>query len=212
MELRQGMTLVELLIVVAIIAVMAGLSISVLMRVRQRAYIATCISNLRQLVQAVHMYEDDWGTVPIEKPTEIPEGSGEYYGKVQQMLYSYVKNSEVFLCPADFTGGRLACAESYTTDIFGNPIPYLEPSGPNPNSVYWNGRWWLTSYTYPINFLTVQIYGKGSTRLQPKCPLFWCPWHSPTLRADIIARYDGSIEITSSPENHDLLFEGSTED
>ncbi len=196
------MTLIELLVVVAIIAVVAGISMSVLMRVRQRAYVATCISNLRQLVQAVHMYEDDWGSIPVEKPTETPEG---IYGKVQQMIYHYVKNDQVFLCPADFTGGRLLYSESYTMSPTGQIIPYPDPQNPNINSVYWKGRWWLISYTYPINFLTVQIYGKGCTRLRPECPLFWCPWHAPLLRADVIVLYDGSIEITMKPPR--LLFE-----
>lgn len=204
----RGMTLVELLIVIAIIAVVAGLSMSVLMKARQRAHLATCISNLRQLVQAVHMYEDDWGTVPIEKPTEMPEG---VYGKARQMLDSYVKSDDVFLCPADFTGGRLAYSESYTTDLTGNMVLYPDPYNPNPNSVYWKGRWWLTSYTYPINFLTVQIYGKGTTRLHPKCPIFWCPWHCHIFRFDVIARYDGSIELSASAESHRLLFEGNDE-
>ena len=206
MGLKRGMTLIELLIVIAIIAVVAGLSVSVLMKARQRAYLATCISNLRQLVQAVHMYEDDWGTVPVEKPTKTPEG---VYGKARQMLDPYVRNEEVFLCPADFTRGRLAYQESYATDIFGNVVPYPDPQNPNPNSVYWKGRWWLTSYTYPINFLTVQIYGKGNARPKPECPIFWCSWHCYLLRADVIAFYDGSIKITS--KIHPLLFEGKSE-
>ncbi len=117
MELRQGMTLVELLIVVAIIAMIAGLSMSVLMTVKQKAYLATCISNLHQLVQAVHMYEDDWGIVPMERPISTPEGS---YGCVVQLLYPYVNSDAVFLCPADFTGGRLHYAE----DTLGNPKSY----------------------------------------------------------------------------------------
>jgi len=170
------MTFVELLIVVGIIAVIAGLSMSVLLKLRQRAYLATCISNLRQLVQAVHMYEDDWGTVPIERPVKIGDGT---YGKVQQMLYPYVKNDDVFLCPSDFTGGKLAYSESYTMDITGNPIPYPDPQNPNPASVFWNGKWWLTSYCYLVNFVTVEEYGKGNTRLKVESPLFTCDWHIP---------------------------------
>ena len=91
-KMRRGMTLIELLIVIAIITVLAGLSMAVLMRARKRVYVTNCINNLRQLIQAVHMYEDDWGTVPIEKPTKTPEGT---YGKVQQMIFPYVKNGIV---------------------------------------------------------------------------------------------------------------------
>jgi len=80
------MTLMELLIVIALIAVLVAINFAVLSKVRQRAYLGTCISNLRQLVLAVHMYENDWGTVPIESPTKTPEG---IYGVVQQMISPY---------------------------------------------------------------------------------------------------------------------------
>ncbi|MCS7266183.1 MAG: DUF1559 domain-containing protein [Armatimonadetes bacterium] len=96
--MRRGMTLVELLIVIAIIAVIAGLSMSVLIRTRQRAYLATCISNLRQLVQAVHMYESDWGIVPIEEHVELPNG---WWGWFHQRVFQYVRDDSVFLCPSD---------------------------------------------------------------------------------------------------------------
>ncbi len=59
MEKEGGMTLVELIIVLAVIAILAGLIFTTLIKVRQRAYLSSCIQNLRQLVLAVHMYEND---------------------------------------------------------------------------------------------------------------------------------------------------------
>jgi len=174
------MTLVELLIVIAIIAVMAGLSMSVLIKTRQRAYLVTCTGNLRQLVQAVHMYEDDWGTIPIVRPLETQEGT---FGFVEQLLYPYVRNDSVFICPADFTGGEL----SYSED--GLPI----------RKVLWQGKEWKTSYLYFINFVTVEMYGKGSTRVKPNSVLFMCCWHLPHYRVYLLGRYDGVIEIAPPP-------------
>ncbi len=199
MAMKRGMTLVELLIVVGIIAIVAGLSMAVIFRVRQRAYLAVCINNLRQLVQAVHMYEQDWGTVPIERPTETPEG---IYGRVHQMIYPYVKNDAVYLCPADFTGGRM----SYAEDAHGRPAPY----DPNPWAVTWQGKEWLMSYIYCINDLVVEEYGKGSTKLKFESPLFICDWHAPHYRAMVIARYGGTVEIVSPGlyKSIHALFEG----
>jgi prepilin-type N-terminal cleavage/methylation domain len=59
--MRKGMTLIELLIVIGIIVVLAGLIFSVTLQARKRGQLSACISNLRQLVLAVHAYENDWG-------------------------------------------------------------------------------------------------------------------------------------------------------
>jgi prepilin-type N-terminal cleavage/methylation domain-containing protein len=54
-----GFTLVELLVVLAIIALLAGLLLPLLARGKQAAQGLKCLSNLRQLGMAVHMYWDD---------------------------------------------------------------------------------------------------------------------------------------------------------
>jgi len=191
------MTLVELLIVVGIMAVIAGLSMSVLLKVRQRAYLATCISNLRQLVQAVHMYEDDWGTVPIERPVETDEGT---YGFVDQLLYPYVRNDAVFICPADFTEGQF----SYSEDEEGNPTPSLPE-----RRVFWKGKEWRTSYLYFINYATIQTHAKGSPKIKSHSTLFICCWHLPHYRVYLLGRYDGVVEIAPYPlgRRHIVEFE-----
>ena len=56
---RVAFTLVELLLVVAVIAILAGLWLPVLSRSRQTAQRIRCASNLRQLSLAAQMYWDD---------------------------------------------------------------------------------------------------------------------------------------------------------
>lgn len=55
---RAGFTLVELLVVVAIIAILAALLLPALMRAREAARRTQCISRIRQLATACHLYHD----------------------------------------------------------------------------------------------------------------------------------------------------------
>ena len=55
----QGFTLIELLIVIAIIALLAGLLLPALSGARQRALSAVCMSQMHQLQIAFQMYAHD---------------------------------------------------------------------------------------------------------------------------------------------------------
>lgn len=55
-----GFTLIEILIVVGIIAVLAGLLSVTLVAARERGRQATCISNLKQIYAGLQMYKSDY--------------------------------------------------------------------------------------------------------------------------------------------------------
>jgi len=97
---RGGFTLVELLLVVAIIGVLAGIIVAATAPAREAARRTQCVEQIRQLVMAVKMYEEDYGFVPIHenRPSER---------NVQRILLTlhYVTDPRLFICPSDPTRG-----------------------------------------------------------------------------------------------------------
>lgn len=65
MRHKDGFTLIEILVAITIIFVLISILLPVIRETRQRAYRATCISNMRQIGLALHQYAQDWeGCVP----------------------------------------------------------------------------------------------------------------------------------------------------
>ena len=116
---RPGFTLIELLVVIAIIAIIAAILFPVFIAAKQKAQTSTCISNLKQLSQAMRTYADSnhgylpWDWPPATRCTaaQVPNWCGsikasEWVYPERGQLWPYVRNRKVYLCPSDF--GRRA--------------------------------------------------------------------------------------------------------
>lgn len=73
---RRGFSLVELLVGLAIIAVVVGLLLSGVQRAREAAARARCQNNMRQLGLALHAAHGTWGNFPAG--VTLPKGSAHY--------------------------------------------------------------------------------------------------------------------------------------
>jgi len=68
---KTAFTLVEVLVVLAIIALLAGIITPVTLRVKREAKHVTTVSNLRQCAQALVIYEGENGDLPVGGAADI---------------------------------------------------------------------------------------------------------------------------------------------
>jgi len=93
---QRGFTLLELSTTLGVIAVLAGLFVPTLGRLRETAKRVICASNLRQIGLGVHFYAMDNGSwYPVEEQCGNPQ-----HGLVGSLYPEYVDQRDVFYCPS----------------------------------------------------------------------------------------------------------------
>ena len=135
MSLRRGFTLVELLVVVAILATLVGLLVPAVQSARESARRSSCTNNVRQLGLAAANHESARGRFPLgaeSRPWEArPDFPWQFFRwsllahlapfyEEEQLLRSLDLTVPLFLCPADVS--------TRVSDLFG-PTNYAGCTG-----------------------------------------------------------------------------------
>src|SRR5207249_5841829 len=111
---KQGFTLVEIMIVVAIIGLLAAIAIPNFMKARNTAQKNACINNLRQIDGAIQQ----WALDKKQGPTAAVKFTD---------ISGYLKNA--IICPA----GGTAFLDSYNIDSVANKPTCKKVPGAVPN-------------------------------------------------------------------------------
>lgn len=110
-------SLVELLVVIAVIGILAALSLPVLNRAEESGRSTACISNLHQIGLALEMYVDaNNNTLPVmrDAPMDTNAPPTNSLPDVDMVLKNDLGNTNVLRCPSDFQGIFQLTGSSYS--------------------------------------------------------------------------------------------------
>jgi prepilin-type N-terminal cleavage/methylation domain-containing protein len=119
---HRAFTLVELLVVIAVIAILAGLLLPAVARAKERARQTACINSVRQQTLAVLMYADE--NHDILPPTAYLDADGNEvdWPALLDPYLNYV--ARIHLCPSD----RVSQLNSYGL----NELAFVDLTDPDP--------------------------------------------------------------------------------
>jgi len=72
--MKKGMTLIEMLVVIAIVMMLAAIILPVLSNAREKARLTSCTNNLRQIYVAWQAYSTDWNGITLPGWQGPPSG------------------------------------------------------------------------------------------------------------------------------------------
>ena len=149
MKRQSGFTLVEILVVIAIMAAMISILLPALARSRQVAYRITCLNNLKQLGVAVETYSQTYGYYPVCVPPDVDERWSNFLADkstaakkmlgVPVSLWPFHKSDKLYDCPVlvkldcdisycyNWLAGRKLAADEDLPTVSLSDIPPVKP-------------------------------------------------------------------------------------
>ena len=140
--MKQAFTIVELLVVVAIICLLIALILPVMSNARFFAYRATCLSNLRETAAVIHAYASDYrGHLPLANATNPRLLRPEIHDAIEQYFEGPY---DIFYCP-------IHAQVDYAPDRTARPdLPYVTPDWWGVRRT-WDASHYKIGYVYVAN-------------------------------------------------------------
>jgi hypothetical protein len=149
---RPGLTLIQLLVVLALLLLLGAILVPAVSRVRDAAARMQSMNNLKQLALAVHNAHDVFnGMPPVVGEWQNKTGSLHFF------VLPFLEQDNLY---------KNAATGSWDNETWGQRLPlFLDPRDPSPppGNVY---KGWLATTNYPANWMVFKDGNGGTTFAQ----------------------------------------------
>lgn len=121
---KRGFTLIELMVVMAIIGILLGIMMPTFSFFIQRGQRVECVSNLKGIHQALSIYATNHGQ-------RYPAGTNAAEALGNRYMWRLLTKGQTYACPSDMT---LAGPPEKQSDLTSETISYAYASGLHPGS------------------------------------------------------------------------------
>ncbi len=220
---RRGFTLIEILVVLAIISILAAILFPAFGRARENARRTSCASNLKQIGIAAVQYTQDYdGTTMFSwnGSDSGPSDASQRY-KWMDALQPYIKNERAFNCPSDLQDkpykfrdgvnyGSYGANGSYASEYLTRRSPDTVSEAAIEDA---SGTVWITETIDPNNSFS---FGWATVALNPTIALgpprqlqriverhlgtvnvLWCDGHVKAVKLDELAHKNADQTMTA---------------
>lgn len=209
MRSRRGFSLIELLVVMAIVSLLIALLLPALGRARDAANIVVCAANQQQIGLSYQMFIYDhndqfptmsnWAPI-IGKRGTSPRYASSSHGPEDRPLNAYMSSLDIAECPSDL-------GDSYYTDSDNCFIEYGTSYLPQWNSNAFRTRWVIGNGSTTISMKLSEMVSPTNKIIQGDWPWHanrrmavprtW--WHASTQRSFNMLWGDGRVELFIFP-------------
>lgn len=130
---RQGFSLVELLVVIALIGVLVGLLLPAVQAAREASRSASCRNNLKQVATAIHLYHDTAKRLPGARLDSSTTGAGTSAFFVILPFLEEQSSADLFDKSKTFKSAGNAAVANTHMPVYMCPSMYLPREVPDPD-------------------------------------------------------------------------------